>query len=147
MTSRSIIRIDRATNAEAERVRAMPKILVVDDDADVRRVLQLFLERAGYDVTTAADGCEAVATYARTPHDMVITDIVMPKMEGIETIAELREMNPTVPIIAISGGGRIGAHDYLTWVRRCGVEHTFVKPIDRLDLLEAVKELVGEGVG
>ena len=125
----------------------MPKILVVDDDADVRRVLQLFLERAGYGVTTVGDGTQAVATYAQTPHDMVITDIVMPEKEGIETIAELRELNPEVPIIAISGGGRIGAHDYLTWVRRCGVEHTFIKPIDRLKLLEAVEKLVGEGVG
>jgi CheY-like chemotaxis protein len=121
----------------------MPKILVADDDADVRRVLQLFLERAGYEVTVVDNGNAAVATYAADPHDLVITDIVMPEKEGIETIAELRVLNPEVPIVAISGGGRIGAHDYLSWVRRCGVEHTFIKPIDRAALLEVVEQIVG----
>ncbi len=124
----------------------MPKILVVDDDADVRRVLQLFLERAGYDVAVVADGTQAVDAYANESFDLVITDIVMPEKEGIETISELRQQNPALPIVAISGGGRIGAHDYLNWVRKCGVEHTFQKPIDRQSLLAAVEELVGAGV-
>lgn len=123
----------------------MPKILVVDDDVDVLRVLQLFLERAGYEVTTVDDGNEAVARYSAEPHDLVITDIVMPEKEGIETIADLRALNPSLPIVAISGGGRIGAQDYLTWVKRCGVEHTFIKPIDRTALLEVVEQLVGAG--
>jgi CheY-like chemotaxis protein len=130
----------------ARRNAAVPKILVVDDDADVRKVLQLFLERAGYDVEAVADGTLAVEAYTSSPFDLVITDIVMPEKEGIETISELRELNPGLPIVAISGGGRIGAHDYLTWVRRCGVEHTFCKPIDRKSLLAAVEELVGAGV-
>lgn len=124
----------------------MPKILVVDDDADVRRVLQLFLERAGYDVAVVGDGIQAVEAFGKIPYDLVITDIVMPEKEGIETISELRQLSPELPIVAISGGGRIGAHEYLNWVRKCGVDHTFCKPIDRKSLLAAVEELVGAGV-
>ena len=124
----------------------MPKILVVDDDADVRRVLQLFLERAGYDVAVVGDGIQAVEAFGKIPYDLVITDIVMPEKEGIETISELRQLSPDLPIVAISGGGRIGAHEYLNWVRKCGVDHTFCKPIDRKSLLAAVEELVGAGV-
>jgi len=123
----------------------MPKILVVDDEADVRRVLQLFLERAGYEVDTVADGTEAVTVFAAGTYDLVITDIVMPEKEGIETIADLRRIEPELPIVAMSGGGRIGAHDYLTWVKCCGVEHTFTKPIDRQQLLQVVEDLVGAG--
>jgi DNA-binding response OmpR family regulator len=121
-------------------------ILLVDDDEHVLAMLRTVLERAGYEVDTASDGEVALRVFDPTRHVLVITDIVMPVKEGIETITELRSRMPGLPIIAISGGGRIGPEDYLAWVRRCGVTHTFAKPVRRQVLLDAVAELLGEHV-
>ncbi len=119
----------------------MPRILVVDDEEQVRRVLRLVLERAGYEVDTAADGNEAVAIFDPSRHDVVITDIVMPEKEGIETIQELRQKSAGVRIIAISGGGRISPEEYLDWAKRFGVHCTFTKPINRDELLDTLAAL------
>ncbi len=119
----------------------MPRILVVDDEEQVRRVLRLVLERAGYEVDTAADGNEAVAVFDPVRHDVVITDIVMPEKEGIETIQELRQKSSGVRIIAISGGGRISPEEYLDWAKRFGVHCTFTKPINRDELLSTLAAL------
>ncbi len=119
----------------------MPRILVVDDEEQVRRVLRLVLERAGYEVDAAADGNEAVAVFDPARHDVVITDIVMPEKEGIETIQELRQKSTGVRIIAISGGGRISPEEYLDWAKRFGVHCTFTKPINRDELLSTLAAL------
>ncbi len=119
----------------------MPRILVVDDEEQVRRVLRLVLERAGYEVDAAADGNEAVAVFDPARHDVVITDIVMPEKEGIETIQELRQKSTGVRIIAISGGGRISPEEYLDWAKRFGVHCTFTKPINRDELLGTLAAL------
>ena len=121
----------------------MPRILVIDDDQQVRTMIKLTLERDGYDVTEAGDGSEAVEIYRQHEFDLVITDIVMPGKEGIETIMEMKACDPEARIIAISGGGRINPEDYLSWARRFGVARTFTKPVDRTELLGAVRELVG----
>jgi len=121
-------------------------ILLVDDDELVLSMLRTVLERAGYLVDAAADGAEALRLFDPARHLLVITDIVMPVMEGVETITAPMRPPPRIPIIAISGGGRIGPDDYLAWVRRCGVTHTFAKPVRRQVLLDAVAELVGAPV-
>lgn len=120
----------------------MATILLVDDDGQVRQMLKITLEREGYNVVEAADGVEAVAIYDPETIDLVITDIVMPEKEGIETIMELKAMNPKVKIIAISGGGRIDPEDYLTWARRFGVANTFTKPVARAELLACLQEVL-----
>ena len=122
------------------------RILVVDDDEQVRTLLKAILEREGYAVDAAGDGCQAVTVFDPGVHALVITDIVMPEKEGIEMIMELRQLVPGLPVIAISGGGRLGPDDYLAWARRCGVRHTFTKPVPRRELLAAVTELVGQPV-
>jgi len=119
----------------------MTRILIVDDDEQVRSMLRLTLERAGFDVAEAADGLEAVRAHRRAPADLVITDIVMPEMEGIETIRELRRERPDLPIIAISGGGQIAPEGYLQVAGKIGAARTFTKPVDRGELLAAVREL------
>jgi YesN/AraC family two-component response regulator len=124
----------------------MSRILLVDDDAQVRKMLKITLERAGYEIVEAADGCEAVKVYDSASIDLVITDIVMPEKEGIETIMELKSANPAVRIIAISGGGRINPEDYLKWAQRFGVANTFTKPVDREELLASVAEILGAEV-
>ncbi len=123
----------------------MAKILLVDDDCQVRAMLKLTLEREGHQVVEAENGVEAVAKYQPDAIDLVITDIVMPEKEGIETIMELRSMDPLVKIIAISGGGRINPDDYLNWARRFGVRFTFTKPVAREQLRDAIDELMGTG--
>ncbi len=121
----------------------MSRILLADDDHQVRSMLKLTLERAGHEIVEAEDGAQAVQRFSSSSIDLVITDIVMPEKEGIETIMELRSINPQVKIIAISGGGRINPDDYLSWARRFGVLHTFTKPVDRHQLLNAINELMG----
>lgn len=121
----------------------MSRILLADDDAQVRQMLKITLEREGFEVVEAADGCEAVDVYDSETIDLVITDIVMPEKEGIETIMELKTINPGVKIIAISGGGRINPEDYLKWAQRFGVANTFTKPVDREELLATVTQLLG----
>ena len=125
----------------------MAKILVVDDDRQVRVMLQRTLERRGYEVVVAEDGLKAVEVFEPGEMPLVITDIVMPQKEGIETIMELQVRDPDVQIIAISGGGRIHPEDYLSWVKRFGVRYTFTKPVDKEKLLAAVAELMPAKVG
>ena len=121
----------------------MARILLVDDDRQIRDMLKLTLERSGHEVVEAENGFQAVEKYDPQAIDLVITDIVMPEKEGIETIMDLRNLNPVVRIIAISGGGRINPDDYLSWARRLGVNYTFTKPVKRDELLEAIDQLMG----
>ena len=121
----------------------MAKILVIDDDDQVRLMLRHSLEENGYDVCTASDGKEGVRRYHEDPADLVITDIIMPEQEGIETIIELRRDFPGVKIIAISGGGRGNKQCYLDIAKRVGALSAFEKPIDRKELLDAVAGLIG----
>jgi len=120
----------------------MSKILLVDDDSQVRTMLKRTLEREGYEVLEAADGNEAIQVYDPETVGLVITDIVMPEKEGIETIMELKTINPKVKVVAISGGGRISPEDYLKWARRFGVANTFTKPVNREELMATVSELL-----
>ena len=120
----------------------MARILVADDDQQVRMMLKLTLERKGHQVIEAENGNEAVMKYRTEQPSLVVTDIVMPEKEGIETIMELRALDPEVRIIAISGGGRINPENYLSWAEKFGVQNTFTKPVDRELLLEAVDSLL-----
>jgi CheY-like chemotaxis protein len=121
----------------------MKRILVIDDDVQVRELLRLVLEQAGYDVVEAGDGKEGVDLFHREPTDLVITDIIMPEKEGIETIRELQRGYPEVKIIAISGGGRLSAEDCLESAECFGVHLTLAKPFEREELLDAVQDVLG----
>jgi len=120
----------------------MAKILIIDDDADVLATLRKMLEREGYEVVEALDGKEGVKCYRENPTDIIITDIIMPEKEGIETIMELRREFPDVKIIAISGGGRIDAKDHLKMAEQLGSQYTFSKPVERKELIKAVQDLL-----
>ncbi len=122
----------------------MKRILVIDDDIQVRQMLKQTLQRAGYEVVDAADGNEGIKLYRDEPTDLVITDIIMPDKEGIETIMELKRDFPDVRIIAISSGGRVVPGNYLEIARRLGVDRTFAKPFDRAELLEAIQQLLDD---
>jgi CheY-like chemotaxis protein len=117
-------------------------ILVIDDDETIRVLLRTILEREGYRVVDAPDGNMGIRRYQESPTDLVITDLIMPGKEGIETIRELRKKFPHVKIIAVSGGGRIGPESYLKMAKGVGALRTLSKPFDRMALLKAVEEVL-----
>ena len=121
----------------------MKRILVIEDDVDFRTMLKLKLEHRGYEVVEAQDGKEGIQLYRQAPTDLIITDIIMPEKEGIETIIELKRDYPDVKIIAISGGSlRIDAEFCLWYAKELGVPYTFTKPFDFKEFLSAVQELL-----
>ena len=120
----------------------MSAILIVDDDTQVLDVLSEMLKLEGHDVDTALNGVTAVEAVRRKVFDLVITDLIMPEKEGLETIADIRKLRGPVPIIAISGGGRIGPTDYLETARFIGADATLAKPFGRDELITAVSDLL-----
>ena len=125
----------------------MDSVLIIEDDDFVQKMLKQTFERAGYEVATAENGAVGIKLYdsklnLMEPFDVVITDLIMPEMEGIETISKLRKRDPNVKVIAISGGGRNKPEDYLQLAKKLGALRTFTKPVDREALLLAVTELV-----
>ena len=126
-------------------VRAAPRrrILLVDDDPDVRRSLGNALSKAGYEVISAANGTEAIGRW-RELHggDLVILDMFMPEKDGLETILELRNHSPGIPIIAISGGGTTGRLDILEDAKLLGAIETFEKPFSIHALLALVARTI-----
>jgi CheY-like chemotaxis protein len=116
----------------------MPHILIIDDDEAMRRSLGQTLERLGHQVSAAPDGKAGVARAAERAPDLVITDLIMPEKEGLETILELRAQHPRIRIIAMSGGGRLSNEDYLHLASRFGATGTLAKPFTREELKEAL---------
>ncbi len=120
----------------------MERILVIDDEVQIRTMLRQQLERASYDVAVAPDGKVGMELHREEPADLVIVDLLMPSKDGIETIKELTREFPEVRIIAMSGGGHIGPEAYLDMAKKLGAKRTLKKPIERQELLEAVRELL-----
>jgi CheY-like chemotaxis protein len=120
----------------------MARILVIDDEVQIRTMLRQLLERSGYDVADAPDGNVAMKLHREEPADLIITDIIMPSKDGIETVCELTRAFPEVKIIAMSGGGSLSAEEYLDMAKRLGANRTLTKPIEKEDLLEAIRELL-----
>lgn len=115
------------------------RLLVIDDDDELREVLKRLLERAGYVVATARNGREGIHRCREEAFDVVITDIMMPAKEGIETIIELRQNHPDVEIIAMSGGETFDPSDNLANAERLGASLAIAKPFRREDILQAVR--------
>ena len=116
------------------------RILVVEDDKPMRDVLEIALGNGGFQVVTAADGNEALELAKLIHFDLVITDMIMPGMEGIETIMKLRAMAPKIRIIAISGGPPGGTGDVLPLAQTLGVSAVLRKPFKRETFIAAVRE-------
>lgn len=120
----------------------MAHILIIDDDKDFRQMLQEMLEREGYTVSSAVDGAEGIKLFKNKAADLVITDIIMPEKEGLETILNLRQDYPDVKIFAISGGGRTHPGNYLITAKHFGAMKIFMKPFNKNELLEAIREVI-----
>lgn len=122
----------------------MKRIVIVEDDDDIRELFQKKLERAGYGVSIACNGVEASRLYKNESPDLVITDIIMPEKDGVEVIMELKKDLPEVKILAISGGGCKAGHavDFLNMAEGMGVDLVLAKPINPDKLLDEVKKLL-----
>jgi DNA-binding response OmpR family regulator len=119
-----------------------PTILVIDDEAVVRLMLQRLLKAEHLNVIVAADGREGFDLFRTCAPDLVITDILMPGQEGIETIRRMRHERPDAKIIAMSGGGRIKAQDLLLIAQRMGADGALAKPFGREELLAAIRSVL-----
>ncbi|PKN73229.1 MAG: response regulator [Candidatus Cloacimonetes bacterium HGW-Cloacimonetes-3] len=120
----------------------MTKILVIEDDSSFRNVLVQMLVRAGYDVRQAGDGNQAVEVCADFQPELVLTDIIMPDKEGLETIQDLLAVNPDLKIIAMSGGGKFGPDSYLPLAQKLGAKATLQKPFMREELISTIQEVL-----
>ena len=133
----------------------MHNILVIDDELDVRDAIKRVLDRAGYSVRTTGDVADALTELRKSPADVVITDIIMPKSNGVEAISIMRREFPSVRIIAISGGGNfsmsgyqptaITTSAYLAAAQQAGAHLLMTKPFESKDLLHAVEQVLGVG--
>ena len=120
----------------------MERILIIDDEHQIRSMLRLMLERDGYEVVEAPDGIEGIRAYRQKPADLIITDLIMPNKDGIGMIIELQKEFPDVKIIAMSGGGLNKPEGYLKGAKKLGAAYTLTKPIDREKMLRAVKNTI-----
>ena len=116
----------------------MARILLIDDEDVVRATLRAVLERAGYQVVEAANGEQALRLEKDEPVDLVVTDIIMPQMDGFDAIKLLRKRNPELGILAVTGG----TDGYLEMARRHGAAEVLHKPFDNQTLLDAVSGLL-----
>jgi DNA-binding response OmpR family regulator len=121
------------------------RILIIDDDLAVRHTLTAVLEERGYEVIAAANGQLGIAAFRRERPDLLVTDIVMPVKEGLQTIREIRQEQPDMRIIAISGGSRTERHDFLEIARELGAWDVIVKPFDPDDLAARVLSCLAGG--
>ncbi len=118
----------------------MPSVLVVDDEDQLRQLIREILEQAGYQVTEARDGKEAVQQYRLAPADVVIMDILMPEQDGLETTSTLRREFPNVKIIAITGSSEmIGILSFLDVAKMLGAHRALQKPFEMQTLLDTVQ--------
>ena len=122
----------------------MATIYVFDDEPSILLMIKKMLEKAGHEVGTALNGREGMELINEKIPDLIITDIIMPEKEGLETIMELRKKHPELKIIAISGGGRFGPEGYLPGAKLLGADLVFQKPLVQKEFLNAIASLLDE---
>ena len=121
------------------------RLLVVDDNADTRQSMKLLLERAGYEVEVAQNGAHALERQRALSADVLITDIFMPELDGIETISQFRREFPRVRIIAMTGGGmNFNRENYLLSANVAGADAVLRKPFEKVTLLQALQNVMGK---
>jgi len=129
----------------------MTKVIIIDDEEDIRIVLKEIFLRAGFEVEVASNGNDGMSLLRENGADLVITDIIMPGSDGVETAYDIRMEFPQTKIIVMSGGGNVAPHDYepgaitttayLASAAAVGADLTLTKPFDREELIKAAREL------
>lgn len=120
----------------------MPGILIVEDDKDLREMLKVSLVRKRFMVLEAENGKDAIVHFKPAITDAVVTDIIMPEEDGLKVIMKLREMKPSLKIIAISGGGKAGPGSYLNLAKALGADAIYSKPFSINDMIARIEELL-----
>lgn len=130
----------------------MARVLVIDDEEDIRSVLKQVLEREGHEVSVAADGAEGMAHMQAHGADIVITDIIMPGIDGVASLQQIKKKWPNVPVVVISGGGNVAPKDYepgaiatsayLASAQNAGADVTLTKPFERRKLIDTLNEVL-----
>jgi two-component system chemotaxis response regulator CheY len=123
------------------------RVLLIDDDVELLRQMSQVFQGAGFDVAAAPDGQAGLLRFDKGEFDLVVCDLIMPTREGIETIVALRKANPGLRIIAISGGYRVGASDFLDLARHVGADETLAKPFRPSDLVALAARLLAPPTG
>lgn len=117
------------------------KILVIDDSADARTIIGEMLKRAGYEIIETDSGKQGIKLIAKNKPDLVITDILMPEMDGIEFVRTIARIYPKLPVIAITGSLYT---PYLTAAQKMGAVTGLHKPFTREELVSAIRQALGE---
>ena len=125
------------TEASSDRL-----VLIIEDDRPLLLAMGRAFTRAGAQVVLAADGAEGLNQFRNTSPDLVVTDIIMPEREGIETILAMKAARPEVPILAVSGGGQTPAGAFLTLAKGLGADAVLAKPFRAGQLLDAARLLI-----
>ena len=120
----------------------MASILVIDDHAAVLETVKVILAKQGHEIRTAPNGKAGMAYMSKKKFDLIITDIIMPEQDGIETIAQLRAVSSRLPILAISGLGMVGDTDFLKAASQIGATDTLAKPFRANELVTKVSSLL-----
>jgi DNA-binding NtrC family response regulator len=130
----------------------MARILVIDDEQYIRTALKEVLEREGFQVSAASDGKKGLELLEKEGADLVITDVIMPGIDGVATLERIKAAHPDLPVIVISGGGTIAPKEYepgaistaayLASAAKAGASCTLTKPFNRKELVNAVTNLL-----
>jgi DNA-binding response OmpR family regulator len=120
----------------------MPGVLIVEDDKELREMLKLALLRKNFTVLEAENGKAAITHFKPLITDIVVTDLIMPEEDGLKVVIKLRELKPSIKIIAISGGGKVGPGSYLNLAKALGADATFSKPFSINELVLKIEQLL-----
>jgi len=130
-----------------DQKRSAITVLVVDDDPDLLQSLRVLLETYDYTVVIAGNAAAALEAATAQRPDVVLTDIYMPDADGFELINALRQENRTVPVIAMSGGGRVGNYDNLSIATHLGAAAVIDKPFSNASLIDTIERVIASQEG
>lgn len=119
----------------------MAQVLVIDDDEDVRHLIRRLLEARGHQVLEAIHGVDGLAKLEASEPQMIIADIFMPQMEGIEVVKRIRASDVKAPIMVVSGGGRDYDLGVLSWAKQVGADAVLAKPFTPEEFYDAMDHL------
>ncbi|MGD0341127.1 MAG: response regulator [Bacteroidales bacterium] len=120
----------------------MPGILIVEDNRELREMLKESLTRKRFTVQEADNGKDAIIHFKPGVTDLVVTDIIMPEEDGLKVIMTLREIKPSIKVIAISGGGKAGPASYLNMAKALGADAIYYKPFSVNEMIGKIEELL-----
>jgi CheY-like chemotaxis protein len=120
----------------------MSGVLIVEDDKELREMISISLARRKHTIIEAINGKEAIIHFKPSLTDLVVTDLIMPEEDGLKVIMKLKELKPSLKIIAISGGGKAGPGSYLNLAKALGADAIYSKPFSINELISKIEELL-----